>query len=245
MELTQAGSTLYKYAKEILDMHGIAKRAVADLMELVTGKLTIGASLTIGEYVLPHLLAAYSRKYPDVKLSVIIGNTEEMHEKALDGSIDIGLVEGDLVDPHLEITEFLQDELVFVIPKQHPMAMKNVVDNNELAENTFILREEGSGTRLAMEKALQELSFKPKKQTVLGSTQAIKEAVEAGLGISCLSKWTLRKELQLGILKPLRMKDCNLTRGFYLIRYKGKFESKACAEFKRFILSDDIMQYLG
>ncbi len=98
---------------------------------------------------------------------------------------------------------------------------------------------------MAMEKALQELSFKPKRQTVLGSTQAIKEAVEAGLGISCLSKWTLRKELQLGILKPLRMKDCNLTRGFYLIRYKGKFESKACAEFKRFILSDDIMQYLG
>lgn len=227
-----------------MEMHGVAKRAVADLVELVTGKLTIGASLTIGEYILPHLLAAFSRKYSEVKLSVVIGNTEEMHEQTLDGSIDIGLVEGELEDPHLEITEFLQDELVFVVPRQHPMAKRNMVDEKELAENTFILREEGSGTRLAMEKALQKLSFTPSRQIVLGSTQAIKEAVEAGLGISCMSKWTLRKELQLSSLKPLRVKGCNVTRGFYLIRNKGKFESKACAEFERFILADDIMQHL-
>lgn len=245
MQLTQAGATLYKYAREILEMHAIAKRAVADLVELVTGKLTIGASLTIGEYVLPRLLAAFSRKYPEVKFSVIIGNTEEMHERALEGSIDLGLVEGELEDPHLEVTEFLRDELVFVIPRQHPLAEKNVVDNGELADCTFILREEGSGTRLAMEKALEKLSFKPAKQIVLGSTQAIKEAVEAGLGVSCLSKWTLRRELQLGSLKPLRVKGCSVTRGFYIIRHKERFESKACSEFKRFILAGDIMEHLG
>lgn len=226
-------------------MHGIAKRAVADLVELVTGKLTIGASLTIGEYVLPRILAAFSKRYPDVKFSVIIGNTEEMHERALEGSIDLGLVEGELEDPRLAVTEFLQDELVFVVSRQHPMAKKNVVDENILKDSTFILREEGSGTRLAVEKALQKLSAKPAKQIVLGSTQAIKEAVEAGLGISCLSKWALRKEVQLGSLKPLRMKGCNITRKFYLIRSKGKFESKACAEFSKFILSGDIMQYFG
>lgn len=244
MQLTQAGATLYKYAREILEMHAIAKRAVADLVELVTGKLTIGASLTIGEYVLPRLLAAFSRKYPDVKFSVIIGNTEEMHERVLEGSIDLGLVEGEIEDPHLEVTEFLKDELVFVIPRHHPLAEKTVVDAADLSDSTFILREEGSGTRLAMEKALQQLSFEPRKQIVLGSTQAIKEAVEAGLGISCLSKWTLRRELQLGSLKPLRLKGSNVIRGFYTILYKGKFESKATSEFKRFILSD-IMQHLS
>ncbi|MCF8010275.1 MAG: LysR family transcriptional regulator [Clostridiales bacterium] len=240
VQLTQAGSTLYKYAKDILDMHIVAKRAVADLVELVTGKLTIGASLTIGEYVLPRLLAAFSKKYPEVKLSVDIGNTEEMHEKILDGSIDIGLVEGELEDPHLEIKEFLEDELVFVVSRQHPLAGRNVVEDDDLRNYIFILREEGSGTRHAMESALQKLSFVPSNQIVLGSTQAIKEAVEAGLGISCLSKWTLRKELQLGSLKPMRIKDSNVKRKFYLVSHKGKFESKATSEFEKFIFSNDI-----
>lgn len=225
-------------------MHAIAKRAVADLMERVTGKLTIGASLTIGEYVLPRLLAAFSRKFPEVEFSVIVGNTEVIHEKVLEGSIDLGLVEGDFEDSHLDITEFLKDELIFVVSRHHALAAKPVVEPAELVNDTFILREEGSGTRLAMEKALEKLSFVPQKQIILGSTQAIKEAVDAGLGVGCLSKWTLRREVQCGTLKPLQVKGSNVIRGFYLILYKGKFESRATAEFKRFILSD-IMRYLG
>lgn len=82
MELTQAGATLYGYATEILELHRVAERAVSDLVELVTGKLTIGASFTVGEYVLPRLLAAFTRRYPEVKFTVTIGNTEFVHEHA-------------------------------------------------------------------------------------------------------------------------------------------------------------------
>lgn len=214
-------------------------------MELVTGKLTIGASLTVGEYILPRLLAAFSQRYPEVKYSVTIGNTEFIHERALEGSIDIGLVEGHIEDNQLLIKEFLQDEMVLIVSKQHLLAKKKYVVREDLSTVTFVMREEGSGTRLALEEVLQEISLKPARIITLGSTQAIKEAVEAGLGVSFLSKWALRKELQMGTLKAVRVKDVNITRGFYLIRHKERFESKACNEFSKYISEVDIKELLG
>lgn len=245
VELTRAGSVLFSYAKEILDLHGAARRAVADLMERVSGKLTIGASLTIGEYVLPRMLAAFSRRYPEVHYSVMIGNTELIHERALEGSVDVALVEGHIEDEKLYVEEFLHDELVLIVSKQHLLARKKYVVREDLETVTFIMREEGSGTRLALEEVLREISLNPARTITLGSTQAIKEAVEAGLGISFLSKWTLRKELQLGLLKVVRVKDINIQRGFYFIRRKDRFESRAAGEFHRYVLEVGIRELLG
>lgn len=235
---------MYKYAIEIMDLHRVAKRAVSDLIELVTGKLTIGASLTLGEYVLPRLLAVFARKYPDVKYSVLIGNTEVTHERAREGTIDIGLVEGLIEDPQLDIKTFLEDELLLVVPKQHPLALKKTVEKDELKNCVFVMREEGSGTRLAVEEIFQKIDFQPSKIITLGSTQAIKEAVEAGLGITVLSKWALRKELLLGSLKPLRIKRLNFSRGMYLIQRKDKFHSRAFEEFVKFVTAEKIPDLL-
>ncbi len=238
---------LFRYASEIMKLHQVAKRAVSDLVEMVTGDLTIGASFTIGEYVLPRLLAAFSQKYSQVMFSEVIGNTEFIHERTREGTIDVGLVEGVIDDNNLEITSFLKDELVLIVAKSHPLAKKTVLNKEELNATpfTFIMREEGSGTRLAMDEVLQELDLKPARIMTLGSTQAIKEAVEADLGISFLSKWTLRKELQLGTLKPLRIKNFNFIRDFYVIRKKDKFESKATEEFLNFITEPALSQILG
>lgn len=229
-----------------MDLHKIAKRSVSDLVELVTGKLTIGASFTVGEYVLPRLLAAFTRKYPDVKFSVNIGNTEYVHEHARENSIDIGLVEGMVEDPQLETTKFLDDELILIVSKNHPLAGVSINPNrmaDELKDVPFIIREEGSGTRLAVEKALEKLNFKPLNTITLGSTQAIKEAVEANLGVTMLSKWTLRKELKLGSIKPIRCCDAT-KRGFYLLLHKDKFQSRATTEFAKFILEQDLTTIL-
>lgn len=245
VELTPAGAALYTHAREILDLYRASRKAVADIVELVTGKLTIGASLTIGEYILPRMLATFSQRYPKVNYSVIIGNTEFIHERALEGSIDFGLVEGHIEDKQLEVKEFLKDEMVLIVSKQHFLAKKKYVIREDLEAVTFVMREEGSGTRLALEEVLKEISLKPEKIITLGSTQAIKEAVEAGLGISFLSKWALRKELQLGTLKAVRVKDLNITRGFYLIRHKERLESKACSEFRRYILEVEIKELMG
>ncbi|MHB8158396.1 MAG: selenium metabolism-associated LysR family transcriptional regulator [Desulfocucumaceae bacterium] len=245
VELTQAGTVLYKYAREIIGLHGVAKRAVADLVDMVTGKLTIGASLTIGEYVLPKLLAIFARKYPDVEYSVVIGNTELIHELTREGAIDLGLVEGAIEDSQLQIKTFLRDEMVLVAPSLHPLAKKAAVERADLGESVFVIREEGSGTRLAMEQFFEKAGLSPQRVITLGSTQSIKEAVESGLGISILSKWTLRKELALGSLKPIRIKGLEIPRWFFLIKLKDKFESRAADEFIKLITGKDLPQILA
>jgi len=248
VELTQAGYTLYQYAKEIMELHRLAKRAVSDLVDLVTGRLTIGASFTIGEYVLPRLLAAFSRKYPDVKFSVTIGNTEFVRERTRESGIDLGLVEGLVDDAQLINEQFLVDELILVVSKHHPLARVSSIGKQEIADqlrnDTFIMREEGSGTRSTVDKVLQNLGIEPAHVITLGSTQAIKEAVEVNLGVTMLSKWTLNKELKLGSLKPVRIKDYDVTRGFYLIQHRDKFQSKACAEFTRFLREEKLISIL-
>lgn len=245
VDLTQAGTILYNYARSILNLHHVAKRAVADLVDTVTGKLTIGASLTIGEYVLPRILANFSGKYPDVEYAVWIGNTELIHERTREGTIDIGLVEGVIDDPQLHIKPFLQDELVLVAPVLHPLAKKHGLKGEDLKDCVFVIREEGSGTRLAVEDFFQKAGFMPEKIITLGSTQAIKEAVEAGLGITILSKWCLRKELLLGSLKLLRIKGLEIPRWFFLICRKDKFQSRAGDEFIKLIGSEDLPKTLG
>ncbi len=244
VELTQAGTILYSYAKKILNLHQEAERAVTDLIELVTGKITVGASMTIGEYVLPRLLGAFAQKYPDVELAMTIGNTAMVYEQTLEGGIDIGLVEGPVEHAHLQVEPFLTDEMVLIVSPGHPLAGKSQATGEDLESCTFILREEGSGTRVAAENALRQMDVTPARIIVMGSTQAIKQAVEAGLGISFLSKWTIRKELALGTIKPVRLKDLNITREFKIIRNRTRFQSRACDEFARFVTSEEVIAAL-
>ncbi|MBE3588341.1 MAG: LysR family transcriptional regulator [Thermoanaerobacteraceae bacterium] len=244
VELTQAGAILYSYAQKILTLHQEAERAVTDLIELVTGKIVVGASMTIGEYVLPRLLGAYARKYPEVELAMTIGNTSIVFEQTLEGTIDIGLVEGPVEHAHLQVEPFLTDEMVLIVPPDHPLAGKPVATVEDLSRCTIILREEGSGTRLAAENALRQLNARPARILQLGSTQAIKEAVEAGLGISFLSRWAIRKELALGTVKPVRLKDTTITREFKIIRNQTRFQSRASDEFINFITRDKVIAAL-
>lgn len=231
VELTRAGEILYKYAMQILRLHHEAHQSINDLMGLVTGRLLIGASLTVGEYVLPHLLAIFTKTYPEVSVEVFIGNTEEIAEQALSNTIDLGLVEGPINKNRLFITPFMEDEMMLIVPTMHPLADHPYVEVNDLLDETFILREAGSGTRFAMEELLHELNIEPKKVIQLGSTQSIKEAVEAGLGISFISKWTIRKELSLNTLSALRVKDHNLKRQFSILYKENQFQSRAVCEF--------------
>jgi LysR family transcriptional regulator, transcriptional activator of the cysJI operon len=230
VELTRAGEILYDYATRILALHSEAEQAMNDLIGLVTGRLVIGASLTIGEYVLPRLLAIYTREYPKVTVEVVIGNTEEIAENALADMIDVGLVEGPVNKKRLLIQPFMEDELMLVVPASHPFAERTQVELEDLRDEIFILREAGSGTRFLMEELLQALPF-DQKIIQFGSTQSIKEAVESGLGISFISKWTIRKELALGTLRALRIKDHELKRQFSLLYKQNKFLSRAGKEF--------------
>ncbi|MGB8956008.1 MAG: selenium metabolism-associated LysR family transcriptional regulator [Tumebacillaceae bacterium] len=231
VELTRAGETLLPYAKHILDLTQVAKDAVNDLAGKVTGKLTIGASLTIGEYILPHMLAEYTKRFPDVEVSVLIANTEEIGVMALDHSIDIGVVEGKVQHRNLRLTPFLEDQMVLIAPPRHPLADAEEVSRDDLASQPFILREAGSGTRVVAEEVLHELGVHPAKVVSLGSTQSIKAGVEAGIGLAILSKWCVRKELRSGSLHQLRMPHFRFTRDLAVLEHTSRTQTRAVSEF--------------
>ncbi|MBL0386602.1 LysR family transcriptional regulator [Tumebacillus sp. ITR2] len=230
VELTRAGEVLLPFAKEILNVSAVAKGALDDLVGKVTGKLTIGATFTIGEYILPLVLAQYTKSFPDVEVSVLIANTEEIGEKALDHSIDIGLVEGRLVHRNLNLTPLMEDEMVLFAPAGHRLAGQ-AVTREELSREPYILREPGSGTRVIAEEVLVKLGVVPAKVFSMGSTQSIKEAVEAGMGLAILSKWCIRKELLYGTLVQLTPDGFSFTRPLQVLERSGHFQTKAVEEF--------------
>lgn len=230
VELTQAGETLLPYAKKVLELVNAAHGALDDLMGRVTGQLKIGASLTIGEYILPHLLAEYTKRFPEVEMNVLIHNTEDIAAMALEHSIDVAVVEGRVEHRHLTMTPFSEDELVLIAASDHPLAGTRI-QGTLLAAETFLLREAGSGTRVVAEAALGALGITPAKIVTLGSTQSIKEAVEAGLGVAILSKWCIRKELRFGTLARLDIEDFAFTRPLSVLERVGQFKTRAVEEF--------------
>lgn len=231
VRLTKAGEVVYHHAKEILALYSRMKILVADMMQTAAGPLAIGASYTFGEYVLPHLIADLRHSYPLITPTVTIANTSRISEKVVARQLDIGVVEGEVHSNKLEVQPLADDYMVVVVSKNHPLADEKQVDFAELADETWIVREEGSGTREMTERMFEEHDFKPQSVMQFGSTQVIKEAVEAGLGISFLSRWALRKELELGTLRILKIKEFPFTRQFSVITQASPFQTKAAEVF--------------
>lgn len=214
--LTKAGEVFYENVRQILDILTDAQQQVSELIEDQRGLICLGATLTIGEYVLPNILAYLNKNRPDVDFKVKIANTESISQDVLERRIHIGLIEGPA--PHhkeLIVENFWKDELVVVVPSFHPWAKRNSVTLAELPQERFITREVGSGTRKVMEMALKERGLDPGRLNILmelGSTQAIKQVVSAGLGITIISSLTVRRECEQNILKALRIQDAPLSR---------------------------------
>lgn len=237
VELTRSGETLLPYAKRILELSAAAKGAVDDLSGRVTGRMTIGATLTIGEYILPQLLAEYTKLYPEVEVEMMIANTEEIGEMALDHRLDAALVEGRFTHKTLTLTPFLEDEMLLIAPGDHPLAAQESITVADLARESFVLREAGSGTRVVAEEVLRSLGVHPAKMYAFGSTQAIKEAVEAGMGLTILSKWCIRKEESFGTLKRLLVPGFTFSRPLWVMERPGQFQTRAVAEFTSLVHS--------
>ncbi|MEJ8304467.1 LysR substrate-binding domain-containing protein [Saccharibacillus sacchari] len=195
VRLTKAGEIVYAHARDILGLYGRMQHLVDDLSNHAGGPLTIGASYTFGEYILPRIVAELKSLYPDISPSVTIGNTFSIAEQVRTGELDVGIVEGHPRDmKELQAEGLAEDRMVLVSSPSSPVESLD-------AHHTWILRETGSGTREAADDVLERLGVTPAETLVFSSTQAIKEAVIAGLGISLLSQWAIRRELASGELK--------------------------------------------
>ncbi|AMA73075.1 MULTISPECIES: LysR family transcriptional regulator [Aneurinibacillus] len=215
--VTTAGKMLYERAKQIVNLYEKTKEDIYAHQHTVTGKLRIGASFTIGEYVLPVLLADFSRRYSEVEVEVTIGNTKRIAEAVKLLQMDIGLIEGQTSDKELRITPFMQDEMVLVVPIAHPLAARGTVTPDELQDETWVVREEGSGTRVYSDYVIRAFGLRVKKMITLSSNQGVKEAVIAGLGITLLSRWVVKKHLQHGELAELSLQSEPFLRRFSYI----------------------------
>lgn len=236
--LTPAGEILYRYAKEILSLYASAAKDIGELTGLVKGSISLGASTTIGNHVLPTVLAEFRKNYPKIRVRLFVGNTKRIIELLNASTIDLGIVEGDVTRQKLKVERLLQDELVVIVSPQHPWAKKKEISIFEVTKEPFIIREEGSGTRQIIEKYLSKhgLGINDLKITMmLGSTEGIKEAVESGIGISIISRWAARKENRYGALKLLSIKEERLYRDFSLISQKNAIISHAVTEFLDYV----------
>lgn len=192
------------------------------------GPLNVGATLSIGNYLAVHFMAEYMRRYPDSPITLDVENTEHIAEKVVNYQLDIGLIEGELNHPNLEMIPWRQDQLAIFCSAQHPYAQLNrPLTDQELIQAEWILREQGSGTRQTFDRSMQGILPKLNISLELQHTEAIKRAVEANLGIGCLSMITLADALQRGNLIRLQVANRDLSRQLYLILHKQKYRSNA------------------
>ncbi|MGM0904177.1 MAG: LysR family transcriptional regulator [Bacillota bacterium] len=237
LTLSETGEILYPYAKEIVEY---AKRSFEAIHEVTVDQETvlhIGASSTIGEYLLPGLLGFFSKSYPDLKFSLSIGNTPNILSKLKNNDIDIAFVEGTVENDDFIIEKFTDDELILVTPSNHHWKDKSQIHIHELQEEKMIWREADSGTRQIVENALvsYEVLDKIKSTMELGSYQSIKSAVEADLGVSILPKLTVAKELKSGTLHEVKISDFNISRDLWMVQKTHRFKKKGLQYFIDFI----------
>jgi DNA-binding transcriptional LysR family regulator len=238
--LTPAGEVLYKYAKDILALYVSAEKVIGEMTGLVKGSITIGAGSTIGNYLLPSVISDFRRAHPKIKVHLFVANMQRVIELLNAGNISLGLVEGDVKRQKMVVEKLISDELLVIVPTHHPWSKRKDVSIAELIDEPFILREAGSGTRQTIEKFFARHGITPqnmKVSMVLGSTQAIKEAVENGLGVSIISRWSARKEIRFGALHTLNFKEEKMVRNFSLLTHRNSVSSHAIEEFLSYLKS--------
>lgn len=238
--LTPPGEVLYKYAKEILTLYASAEKAIGKHTGLLKGSLTVGAGSNIGNYILPSVITDFKNIHSKIKIYLIVGNSKRVIELLNSGNIDIGLLEGDVSKQKMPVKKLLSDELLLIVAPNHPWSKKKEVSISDLVKEPFLFREAGSGTRQIIEKFLNRYGITVndmKISAILGSTEAIKDAVENGLGVSIISRWAARKESKYGTLRLLNLKEEKMTRDFSLIVNKNSVQSNALEEFVSFLKS--------
>ncbi len=239
VQLTEAGKIFYNYAKQILKLNRVLSESIDELQGVVRGHLVLGASTIPGEYIVPKILGQFIRKFPDVEPALEISDTAEILKKIEEHEIDIGFVGAPPEPNNLQIEKFVTDDLILILPPNHPLASKESVTIEEILREPFILREIGSGTRKTIEETLEKhgLSLENLNEIMdLGSTQAVLTGVEAGLGISIISKCAAEKALVLGTLKTVPFKNIDFFRDLYLVFDKRRFLTRTQKEFIKFAL---------
>jgi len=238
IELTDAGRLFVTEARAVLARAAAAETVLADFADLSKGSLALAASQTVGNYWPPPLIHRYQSQFPGIRLSLVIGNTEQVAAWVIEGTADLGLIEGEIDEPALAVQPVADDELVLVVGAAHPWAKKRAVAPRELKTIRWVLRERGSGTRAMFESALAKFGVAVADLDIaleLPSNEAIRSAVAAGAGATVISKLVVTALLKTRALVAL---DLPLEkRRFSILRHKERYQTQAVREFYRLVTS--------
>jgi DNA-binding transcriptional LysR family regulator len=235
--LTAAGDLALEYAERILNLSQEMDMRVGEMTGQVSGPLLIGASTTIAEYLLPRMLGEFKSLYPEVQARLTVANSETVENKVSDHVLDIGLIEAPSHHPALTTKICCDDELVVICSPKHEFAKLEHVVPHQLTEQPYVSREPGSGTREVVDDYFRKNGLLPEDINVvmeMGSLEAIKGAVEAGLGVAVISSSTVAKELKLGDLVAVPLKP-RLFRQLSLVYAQEKFRSRLLQAFLDFV----------
>ncbi|HYS94401.1 MAG TPA: selenium metabolism-associated LysR family transcriptional regulator [Candidatus Acidoferrales bacterium] len=237
-EATRAGQLLLSHATRMLQLQRETLQAMDSFQGRLAGDLHVAASTIPGEYVLPSLIGRFKEKFPDIVISLLIGDSRAVVDWVIDGRAEVAVVGAKLAHRGIEYRELMPDELVVVVPVAHPWHGKKEIGLADLRAEALLLREQGSGTRAAFESALaqagQDLSaFRIVGE--MGSTQAIKQAVKAGVGVSVISRRAVEEECRSGLVWCLKIRDLKITRAFHIATHRDRSRSPLAEAFRSFL----------
>lgn len=233
---TREGQALARHAETLFATERAAEDELLSLRSLDSGSLRIGASTTIATYMIWEYLGVFHRTYPGIDLHLVIANTRDIADQMLAHDIEIALVEGPVDDEALESHAWRADVMSLIVEPKHRFASAlDGVDGATLGEEVLIVREPGSGTREVVAQALSARNIEPKRTLEIGSTEAIKQAVAAGLGVAIVSSATISDQVKLGRLKRVPMRDLSIERTLWQLKAPGRMEIPAATAFDRLI----------
>ena len=220
---TKAGELLYGYARKILAFSDETEAAMAEFNGKIKGRLIIGGSTIPGTYLLPQIIGAFTKQYPEVTISLIVEDTEKIIEGVLSGNLEMGVVGAESGVKKILQEKLIDDELRLIVPKNHPWARKKTIPLNLLLTEPFIVRENGSGTLAAIQLSLASEGYTIEDLKIvaeLGSTEAVRQGIKNKVGVSILSNLAVSEDLKIGSLSAIAVKGLKLKRSFYLTRHK-------------------------
>jgi len=238
---TRAGDILYDYARRILNLKREAIRTLELYGGKMSGELELGGSTIPGQYILPSLIGKFKQTFTDIRIKLVIADTLNITNMVLEGSLELGVVGARIKNSKLEFDRLFDDELVLAVSPNHQWAARSSISLDELVYAPFIMREQGSGTRMMMLQILEQADFDPQRLNVvaeMGSTDAIRQAVKAEVGVSILSRRAVADDLDFRKVRQISIKDISFTRYFYLVTHKRRSRSPLGEAFVDFLVEN-------
>lgn len=239
VRLTPVGKIFLNFAQKILHSKRELFNALTEFTQGLKGELLIGASTIPGEYILPKIIKNFKIQYPQLFISLKISDTKEVLKSILDEEIEFGVTGGKLIHHEIRYERFLEDQIIAIAPSNYPVTKKKRVSLEKIIKEPWIIREEGSGTQMAIENILKRKGKSIKHFNIIlemGSTSSVKEGVKSGLGLAFISKKAVEEELNSGLMKRIEIEDIEpIFRTIYIATYKGRTLSPMAFNFLQFL----------